>query len=1143
MNPLVVYKASAGAGKTFTLALEYIKLLLLFYRQREYRHILAVTFTNKATTEMKERILSNLYSIAHGLSDADDLMKALRTAFDKERMEISSVEAEEHGIIFPGDDNDIRQRAKEALSEILHDYNNFRVQTIDSFFQLVLRGLAHELGLAANLQVDISDKEVLAEAVDRVVDEMSYKPEVRHWIESLANDRLEDMSGWDVTKAVKDFSGNIFNQDYLLHGDGMRRALADPDEVTRIFTQLKNRKNELGRQLSALADRLDTAVAKAGFQFEWMTYSNTLPAFIHDLRTHKVKTDSLAGTLFKLADEPLSVLRAALRKDNDKKTAVETVGFVMKEVLKELFECSTEWNSVLLTLEHFNSLLLLNHIDGEVTAINTENSRFTLAKTPILIREMVGSDDAPFIFEKIGAQLHHIMIDEFQDTSSLQWQNFRTLLLECRSRGGRNLVVGDVKQSIYRWRGGDWRTLGYIDTDVEEKPLAPVVQPLDTNYRSHQIVIDFNNMFFQRVATILDDFSAASEKILDIQPRTVKDDYGTEHQLRFFENAYSDVTQKVGKHNDGTGFVRVKLIDNSKKNKADGDEDGEIGSASVIDDLKDQVRSLLQSGLSASKMTILIRSRKHANPIIQAFALDPDMPRVVSDEAFLLSASEAVQTIIMALRIVDKPRDSVVQRFYLKERGIELSDSEVAAYRTVPLYDLVEQLYLRLLPEESHDQDAYLFSFFDAVADYQRNHSGGIHPFLDYWDESLHNQSVPAGEIDGIRILTIHKSKGLEFHTVFIPFCNWEIIKRNLTEIIWCQTDNLPQPYSDLHLIPVSSKKQMGDSVFAKQYHEYLLNSRFDELNTLYVAFTRARCNLYVWGVAKGLDMKKETLNIGRLVFEGVRGCAEYISGIPVTSDANKGSSDGALEPNAGQFSKEEESTTKEQPRDDKQNRMQPHASTCTVRMQSFPPMTTFCQSNSSRDFLASVSQDEYDDEAILNEISRQQMYIDIGRLLHRVFQNIHTWDDVPSVLDSFEHEGLITTASHLRDQEQQLRGQESGSRGVDRHFLEQIISRGRKNQKVCSWFNGSWTLFNECAIVNIDPATHIPSRRRPDRVMMSADGRKIIVVDFKFGKYNEEYDSQVREYMTLVGEMYPEASVKGFLWFVYSGKVMEIGK
>ena len=1100
MNPLVVYKASAGSGKTFTLALEYIKLLLLFHKQHEYRHILAVTFTNKATTEMKERILSQLYSLAHRLGDSDDFIDALNRAFAKDRKNLTPMEIEEYGLSFPIDDDDIRQRAHEALNEILHDYNHFRVQTIDSFFQLVLRGLAHELGLAANLQVDISDKEVLEDAVDRVVDEMSRRPEIKHWIESLANDRLEDMAGWDVTKAVKEFARNIFNQDYLLLGDDMRQALGNPGEADRIFKALKAMKSELGKRYAALADRMDAVVQSSGFQYEWMTYSTILPRFIMDLRMRRAKPKALKATLTKWPDKPESVLSSKERKDNSKIVAATSVGYVLAEVLNELTQLSFEWNSVTLALEHFNALLLLNHIDQEVTAINSENNRFTLAKTPILIREMIGQDDAPFIFEKIGADLHHIMIDEFQDTSSLQWQNFRSLLLECRSRGGRNLVVGDVKQSIYRWRGGDWRTLGHIDTDVEEQVLAPMVESLDTNFRSHQVVIDFNNDFFLHLATTLDDCSEKSERLLGIKPRIIKDKDGTERSLRFFENAYADVCQKVGKHNDGSGYVRICVPEPASKDAEESSKD------KVINDLMSQVRSLLDAGLPASKMAILIRFKYEAEAIIQAFAQREDMPKVVSDEAFMLSSSEAVQMIMMALRVIDRPKDSVVHRFYLKERGIELQDDEVAAWRTVPLYDLVEQLYLRLLPSGAHDQDAYLFGFLDAVADYQRNHAGGIHAFISYWEETLQKQSVAAGEIDGIRILTIHKSKGLEFHTVFVPFCDWDIAKGRHTEIIWCKTDTCPEPFSDMHLIPVSSKTDMADSVFAKPYHEYLLNTRFDELNAVYVAFTRARCNLFVWAVTKGFDPEKEKMNVGELVYNGVGGNRESTQGVPITSDDKK---------------KQEQKDKKEE-----ENRMQPRSRTCAVTMQSFAPQTTFCQSNSSKDFLASLSESNYEDEVILNEISRQRMYIDIGRLLHRVFQNIRTWDDVPSALDSFEHEGLIGT------------GSDAGNLGLDRQYIEKIIDRGRRNSQVSSWFDGSWKLFNECAIVSVDPDTHIPTRRRPDRVMMSQDGSRIIVVDFKFGKYIEEYDQQVQDYMDLLSQMYPSAHIEGFLWFVYSGKI-----
>ena len=1068
MNPLKVYKASAGSGKTFTLAVEYIKLLVLSPGGDEYNHILAVTFTNKATSEMKDRILTQLFGIAHGLPSSqvyyDKLVESLRGEPDA-----------------PTQEAEIRRRCGEALHQILHDYSHFRVGTIDSFFQTILRGLAHELGLTANLQVEINDSEVLSKAVDRIVYRLQDEPVVLDWLMSLVRDQIEMNQRWDVTHRVKEFGRAIFNEEYLRRGDQLRQVLSDGAFVRSFIKELKTQEQDAVATLQGYAQQIEDVLTQSGLSCD--DFSNgqrILGGMIERLKAGDVASMEPTETLQKWADDPLKMVRRADMSRSDLMDAADTISGILAEFLDNLKDLQSAYNSARLVLAHIKPLFLLDFIDREVAEINAETSRFNLAKTPILLNRMVGDSDAPFVFEKIGALLHHVMIDEFQDTSRLQWENFRTLLLESYSRGGRNLIVGDVKQSIYRWRGGDWRTLGQIEKNVIP---APQVENLDTNYRSMRRVVDFNNDFFTKAVQELERVSTTEETLLNLPG--------------FFATAYSDVAQKTPGSKENTGHVRVRVLSSKDYHSR------EAWEPVVLDEFCQTVLQLHADGLPYQAMAILVRNNSECETIVRAFAEIPEMPAVISDEAFLLSSCQPVVLLINALRFLVE-EENPMPRYFLEENGVDvqLLTERRSELRFVPLYELLEQLYNLLDLHRFSGQEAYLFGFFDAVSDYLRGESADIQSFLSYWDERLCNQAVPAGEVDGIRILTIHKSKGLEFHTVLMPFCTWDLERDHPGNLLWCSPTE--EPYAAMQLLPITpTSKVTSKSVFAKDYAEAHLLSRMDELNALYVGFTRARANLLIWCV--GTDLNRDSRSVGDLiacVVSNVAPCIAdglYYVGQPVTEFS---------------ASKHEE-----------ENRMSPNPEPQAVEMQSYDLSVTFRQSNQSARFMAEQGGEEAPPE---EELTRRR-FLETGRLLHRVLQSIRVEDDVDAVLDNFERQGLISRTAA-----------DGTEVAVPRAHMEKWVRQGLRNPLVRDWFQPHWQLFNECSIVSLD-ADGVPQVHRPDRVMISPDGLRIVVVDFKFGVRRQEYDEQVRGYMQLLSSMSPQAHVEGFLWFVYSGKVERV--
>ena len=1105
-QPLTVYKASAGSGKTFTLAVQYIKLLVTATEPGEYAHVLGVTFTNKATAEMKDRIIVQLYNIANGQSD--DYFAALRKAIDDEAKATGNP-------ALRLTDDDIRTRCADALYDILHDYSRFRVQTIDSFFQIILRGLAHELGLMANPQVEISDTEVLTRAIDQIVERLDDEPVVQECLMDMVNQRMEDNKRWDVRGDIKRFGHAIFNEQFLRLGDELRELMADKNRVRTIHAMLVHQRDEAIAGLRETGDIMDEAMRQSGYDYKQFSNGSDIETLVRKLRLASAKDEIVIGSRLQAKlndDDPQVMLRQADRKPMSPLLDIaDTMHSLLRQAANLIKTATWTINSAAISLQHLKELQLLDYIDSEVRTINNETSRFNLSKTPILLARMIKDTDAPFIFEKIGARLHHVMIDEFQDTSRLQWDNFKSLLLESYSRGGRNLVVGDVKQSIYRFRGGDWRTLGYIEDEV--KP-TPTIVPLDTNYRSERRVVEFNNAFFLAAVPKLDAIHAEREKQLGMEG--------------LFAHAYADVKQQLKPDKPKTGFVKVTLVDKPKKDNSSTPKDDTTEEALdidqiVVDDVKHTIASLTEQGVRPSDITILVRNRKDGQPILDAMVADPTMPRVVSSEAFLLEASPAIALLIDILRVLDDRVKNNVAHYHMQQVGIDMEafDNQYDELQQMPLYQLVETLYKWLPKDVAEGQDAYMFALLDAVIDYVQRNAGDTHTFIRFWDDKLHSQPIPANEPDGIRIMTIHQAKGLEFHTVLIPACEWKMEKFKTDTLIWCKPEG--EPFQQLKLMPVNgTSKQAANSAYQKTFVEEHLMANLDELNALYVALTRARSNLFIWSTCKLADAAKmqTTAQIMAAVLPAMGMETREIQ----VEQANDDDPVCITTYTSGDIVA---STTKEEADG---GRMNARPEPLDVKMFSNGLGVQFRQSNNSKQYLQSLD-DAYDtdDELLLAEQSRLLQYIETGHLLHNVLQHIRTAADIPSVLDRMEHEGTISR-----------HGADGVTVTVKRSHIEKWLQRGLDNPQVADWFSPCWTLFNECAIVSLDD-NDVPMHRRPDRVMVSADERQVVVVDFKFGKMHSDYEEQVQDYMQLLQGIYPQASVSGYLWFVYSNKVQPI--
>lgn len=1066
---LSVYKASAGAGKTFILTAEYI-LLLLREGADEWRHTLAVTFTNKATAEMKSRILETLYGISRGLPESDAYVEAITESLRKTGEEMGR--------------NMMAKRAGEALVSILHDYSYFRVETIDSFFQSVLRNMAYELGLNASLTVELNSGEVVSRAVDRMVEKMHLDAELQRWIMDFVKEQVDNGNRWDITGNVKKFAECIYREEYMKRTPQENALLADSDNVRNFKAKMHAVKNSAKARLAKAAAEMKALMESELDGGNKVSFYNRYTSALAKMGNAE-QEDKPSATLMKAIDNPLEILKTKDRQNASLAAAAQTVSESLAQFYRLYREEMARTNTADLCLDNLNSMRLLEAIEHEANEINAENNQFILSRTPVLLSRLKGDTDAPFVFEKTGVALHNVMIDEFQDTSQLQWDNFKELLFENQATGGSDLLVGDIKQSIYRWRNGKWEILAGVKEELSR--LHPQEKQLTYNYRSERTVVDFNNMFFPLAAQCLDDTVPTDDEGHPPSPYSISD-------------IYADVRQSSPKKHSG-GYVSVSLREKDTDYRED-----------TCRQLTDRIHSLLGKGLRQKDIAILVRNNADAKELTAYFSTHAKDIRPVSDEAFTLEASVAVQMVIAALRcMVDSEGKDPIPSKYLAlhymtdvmrvpagmdsvcgEPPAKLREAffnQIPHLASLPLYILCERLHHILGLSRIEGQDAYIFTFFDNLQNCLRNGTSDIHSFLQAWDGEICRKAIPPAGTDGIRVMTIHKAKGLQFHTVLLPFLDWEI-ERTLNETVWHTP--VGQPFCELGALPMKLIKKMEKSTMKDVYLKEMFQKRVDALNLLYVAFTRAECNLMIWGdtsrknsVSTAGDLIRAVLG-NRMTDDGGRLC--FKTGKVVTASA------------AGK--------TKSANRMKTENT---EAEALEAKMVSSEPRLDFRQSNLSRRYLADLSG---------TDKAQRQAYVEIGIAMHHVLSKIRHSGELDKALAQSVQEGLVADNSTMRDIAARLR-------------------KGFKNETVRRWFAPECEVFNECGIVCPGTDGNASSSFRPDRVVIH--GSVAEVVDYKFGTPREEHIQQVRVYMSLLRQLYPRHTVKGFLWYMYSGTIKEV--
>lgn len=1127
---ITLQRASAGSGKTYTLTRKYIWFLIAIrnedgsWRLRTSHEIadglpriLAITFTNKATNEMKLRIVGKLAELA--TADSPHNLPPGRLAeIDYLKDFCKELDATPELV---------GKTCREALSVLLNEYSDFKVSTIDSFFQTVLRTFTYESSLNDSYQVEIDSDFIAAAAVDATLNEIDSEGDgtpARYWLERL-------MKG-EADKGTKTWNAFQKGSSSSVYG----RLLASVKRLEK--EDFKNVRDELDEYFDApgiAGDPLREAYERGLEMAETPLLEALKEARRHAARLKSLfksnsldaETDGaihLAGRMSKISR--LSIYSPASDdfkvQDPEKVKSVFRKGRgagcadaeIMAQVAREMYAAHARfhelledpiWKHWIVYAPQIPYLGLLGIARRKMKEYLDENNTIQLAETNSMLRRIIGEEDAPFVYERLGSRLDHFLIDEFQDTSRLQWENLRHLLHESDSRGEDNLIIGDAKQSIYRFRNADPSII--TDTVPEEFPDRTdrgLSTEDNTNWRSDRTIVEFNNLFF----------SGALEKIAPLSKGYVD-----------FHDLYANVVQHPS-HRKREGFIKALLIaapeggpdQQGRPKKFNSTERAEAARRIALDSIGPLVVSILERGYRQSDIALLVRSNALAKEVINTLvaynaSLGPSDRRIefISEESLLVSSSEAVGTIINILgKMTGAPLSPLeqVREYQSGESPHEAIDNMLAGMQTVALPALVEAITETFVPEsQRHTQAVFIAALQDMVLEFCDSHSADVASFLEWWKVKGVARSISSPEgTDAVQVMTIHKSKGLEFKCVIIPYEDSSLIPDKRAEWRWVRPFD---PFMEIGFPPyveVQTLPSLSETIHSEVYDRFFDLYTMDSLNSLYVAFTRAVDELYIF--TRLPEEKTSRVSLPVLLKEV---CAGKDGELPIYG--SDGNTEDILPVEMIEWSDFGTMMTVGTPVEI-EKRQSPGKADSSSNLTEERFLTAY-PVNSSPSVLRYVEQGESGPSLITEEDEDPRSD---GSLLHTIMSLVI----VPSDL----HRAVLTM---------RMRGMISGEKAV---LWEKSLAKAISDPRVSSWFGPEWRVINERDII-------FPGQknRRPDRIMLSRDRRRAVVVDYKFGEIpdDDRHGRQIRQYSDAIRETLNIRDVEAYVWYVRKQKILRI--
>ena len=1055
MKRAKILSASAGSGKTYQLTLKYMCDVIL--RPERYRNILAVTFTNKATEEMKSRILREIHRLASG--DKSPYLG------DIER-EIGLSEAQ------------IREGAKKARTRILHDFSRFTILTIDRFFQRILRAFIKELSLDLNYNIELDTNLLLERSTDALVENIAKDEQLRRWLLEFAEERINDGTRWDMRSDLKSLGSELFKENGAKRIDPKLSKQALREMVNTIISEgdsYRQRLKELGE--SAIATMSNYGVKADEFKGGSRSFVYCFERYANgDL---KVPT----ATMVK-ATESISEWYTKSASGS-----VITASEVLMPILQDICNCYDSGikkiNTSKLIRDNYRSFALLADLRDRVNDICNEENIMVLSKTKDILSQFIDDSNAPFIYEKVGSRYDHYMIDEFQDTSVREWRNILPLLREALASNPESsvFIVGDIKQSIYRWRGGDWRLLSNDALrDLGEENTS--LEHLQKNYRSLPNIVKFNNRLISKVVAKDNDFLNAT---LDNALSNKKIGASTHKSLYdIMTNAYSDCEQIPAKEGD-SGYAEVVAYDSN------------ITDSPFID----AIEQAIERGYRYGDILILVRGNTDAKRVADAL-FDYKYKKftsqglsgfnILTPSALTLESCDIAEFVTSVMRLAIDPSNDIERGVYNRYLELPLDhtfseEETVWLHQTAHLSPLeaFESIISHFALYKHKESLAFLQAMHEQILAFSSQRVVDIQYYLKWWEERGKQEAITVEMTDDtIEITTIHKSKGLERPIVIIPYSRWDMTPRaSLRPIVWAKT-NETDDTTNIGDFPIVYGTTMENSDFSEEYYKELVMSHVDGINLLYVAITRASRELYIY-LPTNLNAKSKSGESINTTVPLILDAAQSICPNPEVIEC-EGENEAVIytfgEPTISESECNIEGNT-----DILLDEYISHKPTIKVR---YP---------SHRHF----EEDRAIDSKALNN----------GIRLHRLFEGAITEQDLRKAVESMSLDCLIDTKQA--------------------EALNTQISTILTDNRVKEWFSGEWDSVKcECAIIANGDI------RRPDRVMISGD--RVVIVDYKFGdKHSGMYHKQMKEYMQLLASMGTYKKVEGYVWYISLGDIERV--
>lgn len=1097
---ILINKASAGSGKTYTLVKEY--LIMLLGKKTEggnyildkhpndnHRYILAITFTNKATEEMKSRIVETLDVLASN-PDESPYITDLTTMLGASK-------------------DDISKSAGIAERQMLEDYTNFNVCTIDTFFQKILRTFAYEVNLSSNYGVELNDEYVVELGVNnlktRLHDESGKKNKsLSHWLWMFVQDSMKNGSSWDVfykPKSKKTVDNSLYNFAKVLTNEVVKKNskqlfdfLADPKNIQAFNVALNSGISNLISEVKECVDEIFKLLEGPGIKA-----NNYFTKFLDALNN--------SANPFLIKDLDKKVEKKIADQSFVNKNSAKVNESAICLYLEQIKDYGTVYASYKKILDLTYQLGLLGDINASMQDFTNENNTILLSGTNDIVKRIIDGCETPFIYERIGMYLHNFLLDEFQDTSRMQWENLLPLVRNGLANGHDSLIIGDVKQSIYRFRNSDPQLLhSQLKVDFSNDSIK-YNEGRSINWRSARNIVHWNNAFFRflSMALNMDEFYADVEQ--EVSPKNEK-------LPGHVVVARREISDKK-KDTDGSNDCEIKNDDNSNDNDSNFKE-------WAIEKMIVDLQSLLARGFKQKDIAVLSNTNREGQLAISRIMKwnieNPDKQmKVVSEESLLVISSPAVRIVVNILKMLDRceahnedgrEMPMVLRRFEAnRSEGMDTSeafedaivskDEDIADYidrlyetsKSACLDSVVEQIIKSQLSKQMTEENTpYLLAFLDSVVDFMSRYGSNIHHFLKWWDKVGPGLSISSPDnIDAIRVITIHKSKGLQFPCVLIPMFDWNF---DQSSIEWIETagfkDKLPKGVAIPPIVPV--KRDNKRTLFDNEFKKIARSNIMDSLNKTYVACTRAQYELIIYTennkelglqLSQFLETCRNNADIAPTPTENCNPDVVYELGKPMLrSDIPAlNSDDNALPDN--------------------------------VESRIMPPYSV----------VSDVDRWKLTSPDIIIDVRGTTRWV--GEMLHKVMERVRTPKNLKKAFGRALHRGMITEEEH------------------DEYLA--LLSKRLADPRVADWFANDNRLMLERSVT-----IGGNGQKRPDRVVMKPNG-EIIIVDYKFGDRSDDNDTkykrQVAGYKRAVCDALGcrPGCVSGYVWYIHSGDILAV--